>query len=79
MGSTVAEDVGGRSAGRSTSHADSQGEVKQALLVVPVHMTAGAGECLQHLIGAWLQSILRKWAPLVLFWTDILLLDLDCI
>jgi len=42
------------------SHADSQGEVKQAVLVVPVHTTAGAGECLQHLIGAWLQSILRK-------------------
>jgi len=60
VGSTRADEEGGRSAGRSTSHADPQGEVKQAVLVVPVHMTAGAGECLQHLIGAWLQSILRK-------------------
>ncbi|DBA95921.1 TPA: hypothetical protein ACH3X1_001448 [Trebouxia sp. C0004] len=61
VGSTRAEDEGGRSAGRGKSHADSQGEVKQAVLVVPVHMTAGAGECLQHLVGAWLQSILRKF------------------
>lgn len=37
-------------------------EPGQAVLLVPVNMTAGAGECVQHVVGAWLQSILRKYA-----------------
>lgn len=60
VGNTRAEDEGGAGAGSSKPVGASLGEAWQAVLLVPVHMTAGAGECVQHLIGAWLQSILRK-------------------
>ena len=60
VGNTRAEDEGGKNAGSSKTMSASQAEPKQAVLLVPVHMTAGAGDCVQHLVGAWLQSILRK-------------------
>ena len=60
VGNTRAEEEGGAGAGSSKPLSASLGEARQAVLLVPVHMTAGAGECVQHLLGAWLQSILRK-------------------
>jgi len=60
VGNTRVEEEGGKTAGSSRGTTVSQAEPKQAVLLVPVQMTAGAGDCVQHLVGAWLQSILRK-------------------
>lgn len=64
VGSTKAEAEGVGDAGSSSSRGvapDSSGEPKQAVLLLPVSVTATAGECVQHVVGAWLQSILRKY------------------
>lgn len=63
VGSTKAEQEGSGGAGSSSMAASNTlGEPKQAVLLLPVNMTATAGECVQHVVGAWLQSILRKYA-----------------
>lgn len=63
VGSTNAEQEGNGGVGSSSMVAlDTSGEPKQAVLLLPVNMTATAGECVQHVVGAWLQSILRKYA-----------------
>lgn len=63
VGSTKAEQEGSGAAGSSSMVAlDTSAEPKQAVLLLPVNMTASAGECVQHVVGAWLQSILRKYA-----------------
>lgn len=63
VGSTNAEQEGSGGAGSSSIVASHiPGEPKQAVLLLPVNMTATAGECMQHVVGAWLQSILRKYA-----------------
>ena len=60
VGNTKAEDQDNRNASSSQTSTIAEAEPKQAVLLIPVHTTAGAGECVQHLVGAWLQSILRK-------------------
>ena len=65
VGSTRPQEKAGKgsSSCRSVAAAplgEGEGEAKQAALLVPVHVTAGAGEWVQRLVGAWLQSILRK-------------------
>ena len=60
VGSTKAEQEGSGGAGSMVA-SDTSGEPKQAVLLLPVNMTATAGECVHHVVGAWLQSILRKY------------------
>lgn len=65
VGRTKAEQEGSRGAGSSSVPLDRRGEggdPQQAVLLVPISETAPAGECVQHLVGAWLQAILRKYA-----------------
>lgn len=62
VGNTRPDDEGTKMAGSSPVAPAASAGPTQAVLLVPVQMTAGAGECVQHLVGAWLQSILRKYA-----------------
>ena len=62
VGNTRPDDEGTNSTGSSRVAPDVSSGPAQAVLLVPVQMTAGAGECVQHVVGAWLQSILRKYA-----------------
>ena len=61
VGNTSPEEDGGKTQGSSRTGTDTSAGFKQAVLLVPVNMTASAGDCVQHVIGAWLQSILRKY------------------
>lgn len=61
VGSTRADQEGSGGAGSSRGPPDRGAAPQQAVLLVPVTETAPAGECLQHVVGAWLQSILRKY------------------
>lgn len=58
VGNTRAQEEG--QAGGSSQAEPSLGEPKQAVLLVPVHSSQPADQCLLQLVGAWLQSILRK-------------------
>ena len=60
VGSTKVEQEGSGVAGSSRAPPDRGGAPQQAVLLLPVTETAPAGECVQHVVGAWLQSILRK-------------------
>lgn len=62
VGSTRADQEGSGGAGSSRAPPDRGGAPQQAVLLMRVSETAPPGECLQHVVGAWLQSILRKYA-----------------
>ena len=50
---------GGQAGPSARGAAPSLGELKQAVLLLPVNVALPADQCLLQLIGAWLQSILR--------------------
>lgn len=59
VGNSQVQDEG-QAGASSRPAAPSLGQLKQAVLLLPVNVALPADQCLLQLIGAWLQSILRK-------------------